>query len=295
MSDTQVYGASRIKRVRATKIQMDERRAALLTILSEIQPATVRQVFYQATVRGVVQKDERGYARVQRELADMRREGVLPYDWVVDSTRWMRKPVTHNSLAALLENTARTYRRDMWVDADHYVEVWVEKDALAGVIYPVTAQFDVPLMVSRGFASLSYLYEAGSYIEENRKPAIICHLGDYDPSGVAAADSIEAGLRHHAPNADITFERLAVTPAQIDMWNLPTRPTKVSDRRARGFGAHSVELDAIEPARLRDLVRSAIERFVPAERMLALKTAEESERQLLRIFSRQAAAESGEE
>ena len=127
MSDTQVYGASRIKRVRATKIQMDERRAALLTILSEIQPATVRQVFYQATVRGVVQKDERGYARVQRELADMRREGVLPYDWVVDSTRWMRKPVTHNSLAALLENTARTYRRDMWVDADHYVEVWVTR------------------------------------------------------------------------------------------------------------------------------------------------------------------------
>ena len=96
MSDTQVYGASRIKRVRATKIQMDERRASLLTIVREIQPATVRQVFYQATVRGVVQKDEPGYARVQRELADMRREGVLPYDWVVDSTRWMRKPVTHH-------------------------------------------------------------------------------------------------------------------------------------------------------------------------------------------------------
>src|SRR5215204_5420040 len=94
MTAAQLYPASRIKRVRATKAEMAERREALYGIVAEQKPMTVRQVFYQATVRGIIEKTETGYAKVQSLLADMRREGELPYEWLADNTRWMRKPRT---------------------------------------------------------------------------------------------------------------------------------------------------------------------------------------------------------
>src|SRR5262249_14445233 len=159
--------------------------------------------------------------------------------------------------------TAAFYRKNLWADADSYVETWLEKDALAGVIYPVTSMFDVPLMVARGYASLSFLYNAAEYINALDVPAHIYHLGDFDPSGVNAGEKIEETLRELAPDAEIYFERIAVTEQQIDDWNLPTRPTKKSDTRSKGFGDISVELDAIEPNRLRNLVQETIEQHLP--------------------------------
>ena len=128
------YVASPIKRARASRSEMEARAEALLDIAEAMQPCTVRQVFYQATVRGLVEKTEAGYAKVQRQLADLRRAGELPWHWIADNTRWQRKPRTWDSLEDALENTARTYRRSLWTDAAAYVEIWLEKDALAGVL-----------------------------------------------------------------------------------------------------------------------------------------------------------------
>ena len=94
----------------------------------------------------------------------MRRAGKLPYAWLADNTRWQRKPDTHSSIQEALEDTARLYRKALWADADAYVEVWLEKDALAGVVLPVTSVYDVPLMVARGHASLSFLHSAADKI-----------------------------------------------------------------------------------------------------------------------------------
>jgi hypothetical protein len=242
---------------------------------------TVRQVFYQATVGGCVEKSEAGYNKVQTDLVIMRKEGSLPYHWLADNTRWQRKPDTFGSVEEALKETARFYRKALWSDADAYVEVWLEKDALSGVIYPVTSMYDVPLMVARGYASLSFLHSAAEYINDLEVPTYIYHLGDFDPSGVNAGEKIEETLREMAPDADIYFERIAVTPEQIRDWNLPTRPTKSSDTRSKSFGDISVELDAIAPEQLRDLVRQAIERHLPPEQFEVLKAAEESERRLI--------------
>ncbi len=247
-----------------------------------MQPMTVRQVFYQATVRGIVEKTEAGYAKVQTDLVLLRKAGELPYDWLADNTRWQRKPQTFNSIEQALQETARFYRKALWADADCYVELWLEKDALAGVVYPITSMSDVPLMVARGYASLSFLHGAAGYINELDVPAHLYHLGDFDPSGVNAGEKIEETLRELAPDAEIYFERIAVTPEQIRDWHLPTRPTKASDSRAKGFGAISVELDAIEPDRLRDLVWRVIEEHLPAQQFEVLKAAEESERSIIR-------------
>ncbi len=284
MASNSSYQASPIKRHsrhRATKAEVEERRNLLLAIIYDGKPMTVRQVFYQATVRGLVEKAESGYAKVQTDLTVMRRAGDLPYDWLADNTRWQRRPRTFSSVEEALKETAKFYRKSLWDDADAYVEIWLEKDALSGVIYPITSMYDVPLMVARGYASLSFLYSAAEYINELDVPAYIYHLGDFDPSGVNAGEKIEETLRELAPDAEIYFERIAVTPEQIERWDLPTRPTKASDTRAKGFGNISVELDAIEPNRLRQIVRRAIEQHLPRHQFEVLKAAEESEREII--------------
>jgi hypothetical protein len=268
------YQASPIKRIRATKVEVEARREALLDIIDDGKPMTVRQVFYQATVRGLVEKAESGYAKVQTDLTVMRRAGDLPYDWLADNTRWQRKPRTFSSVEEALKETAKFYRKSLWDNADAYVEIWLEKDALSGVIYPITSMYDVPLMVARGYASLSFLYNAAEYINTLYVPAHIYHLGDFDPSGVNAGEKIEETLQELAPDAEIYFERIAVTPEQIEEWELPTRPTKTSDTRSKGFGAISVELDAIEPNQLRALVQEAIEVHLPPVQFEVLKAAE---------------------
>lgn len=280
-SSSASYVASPIKRSRATKSEVAGRRAALYNIIWAMKPMTVRQVFYQASVRGLVEKSEAGYAKVQTDLVHMRRAGQLPYHWLADNTRWQRKPQTFESVQSALEETARFYRKALWADVDAYVEVWLEKDALSGVVLPITSLYDVPLMVARGYASLSFLHSAADYINDLEVPVYIYHLGDYDPSGVNAGEKIESTLREMAPTADITFKRLAVWPSQIEQWDLPTRPTKTTDSRSKNFGNISVELDAIEPNQLRGLVQEAIQRHLPPDQFRILKVAEESERELI--------------
>jgi hypothetical protein len=277
------YRSSPIRRGRATKAEYEARRAALYDIVAEQYPMTVRQVFYQATVRGLIEKTEAGYSKIQWDLTVMRKAGELPYEWIEDGSRSVYKPTSYPNIAAALKDTAESYRKDLWIGGRYpFVEVWVEKDALTNVIYPVTEEYDVPLRPARGYASLSFLHDAASHIDTLDVPAVVFHLGDYDPSGVNAGESIENTLREMAPDALIYFERLAVTREQITDWSLPTRPTKSSDPRAASFGDDiSVELDAIEPNRLRQIVREAIERHMPPEEFKALKQAEARERATL--------------
>ncbi len=289
--DRAIYGASPIsaRRRRSTKDQVAGRRLALLYVVDAGKPMTVRQVFYQATVRGLAEKSEAGYRQVQNDLVLMRRAGMLPYNWLADNTRWQRKPRTYDGVQDALEATARIYRKSLWANADAYVEVWLEKDALSGVVMPVTALYDVPLMVARGYASLSFLHSAAEAINEMEVPTHIYHFGDFDPSGVNAGEKIEETLRELAPDASIAFERVAVTPQQIAAWDLPTRPTKATDSRAKNFGDVSVELDAIDPNGLRGLVEEVINRHLPQDELKVLKAAEESERELIAKLVRRAA------
>jgi hypothetical protein len=256
-------------------------------ILEESHPQTCRQVFYACNVKGAVAKIEAEYRKtVIRLLVEMRERGEIPFEWVADNTRWMRKPSTFVGWEECLNNTSKFYRRDLWAAMPVYVEIWSEKDALAGVLMEETEVYDVPLMVARAYSSITFLHAAATAIKAKGKPAYIYHFGDLDPSGVDAARDIEAKLRRYAPGAEIHFERPAVTRAQVDEWNLPTRPTKLSDTRAKKFGSStSVELDAIPAHQLRALVRDCIERHVDQDQLKILKIAEESERELLQKWA----------
>jgi hypothetical protein len=281
ITDLVVYGASHIrdlvvyeprpiKRLRSTRDQVTERRRAIYEIVKAQRPMTVRQVFYQATVHKIVEKEETGYSKVQNDLMILRKSGAMPYDWLADNTRWTISPTTFSSIDDALEHTARRYRKSLWDDIGCRVEIWIEKDALASVINEVTNAYDVPVMVARGFSSETFLYNTAQALAAHDVPVFVYHLGDFDPSGRCAAEKIEAGLRHHAPDAEIHFECLAVNMDQIIEWNLATRPTKQSDSRAKGFGDISCELDAIAPDMLRGIALEAINRHLPETRLRSL-------------------------
>ena len=193
----------------------------------------------------------------------------------------MRKPTTCDSYTAALRQTAETYRRALWNDQDAYVEIWCEKDTLAGILVEETAAWDVPLMVVRGFSSETYLYEASAHIGSHDKPAFLYLLTDHDPSGLASAKDVTRKIGHFLPGFPCTVERVAVTETQIVDWNLPTRPTKSSDSRSKTFAGESVELDAIPPASLRGLVRDCIERHIDPVVLAQTQTIERLERATL--------------
>jgi hypothetical protein len=134
----------------------------MVEILEKDHPMTARQVFYRMVTAGLIPKTEREYKQtVCRLLTVLRREGAVPYGYIADHTRWQRKQATYDSMQDAISYWTRSYRRELWAEQDAYVEVWCEKDALAGVLFEVTNEWHVPLMVVRGFSSLSFLHDAG--------------------------------------------------------------------------------------------------------------------------------------
>ena len=207
-----VYVARDIKskRHRRTKNEIKGVRAAIERLLAEDHPQTVRQVFYALTVRGLIAKHEVEYQRTAvRLLGEMRQAGAIPFEWIADNSRWMRKPTTFTGIEACLTATAKHYRRDLWAAMPVYVEVWCEKDALAGVLMEETEPYDVPLMIAKGYASLSFLHSAAMMIRAKKKPALIYHFGDLDPSGVDAARDIARGrIERHVDQNHLALMRI---------------------------------------------------------------------------------------
>lgn len=260
-------------------------RDAIQEVLREDHPATVRSTFYRLVSAGVVPKTEQAYKNIViRLLVDMRLKGEIPYHWIADHTRWRHGGSGFMSVGDWLKESLETYRLDLWRDQECYVEVWSEKDALTGVLLPVTDPLCVPLMVCRGYPSITYLASAAATIRSAGKPAVLYYLGDHDPSGVNIPTFVERSLRQFAPRAEIVFKRIAVTEMQIESLGLPTRPTKKSDSRAKNFVGESVEVDAIPPGDLRELVQRHIESHIDPVVLERLRREEDAGREALQAI-----------
>jgi hypothetical protein len=262
---------------------MAELRDALFGILAsaEQQPMTVRQVFYRMVSLGAVDKTEAEYKQtVIRLLTEMRLDGTIPFHWISDSTRWMRKPRTYSDgVAGALALGAETYRRALWDDQDAYVEVWCEKEALVGVLLEVTGPWDVPLMVVRGDPSLTFLHGAAETIEDQGKPAFLYYFGDSDTKGHQIQANIQRRLEQFAPGAAISFTRAAVTDAQIEAYGLLTRPDKTS-------GKPVVEVDAIRPIDLVGLVENCITQHIDRDVLARTQRIEREEQQSFQALAK---------
>jgi hypothetical protein len=236
---------------------------------------------------GAVVKTELGYRAVGRELLKLRRSGRVPYGHITDGTRLIRKPRSWNDLDQMLDDASSSYRRALWHDQQVEVMVLSEKDAISGVVYPVTSRWDVPLGIVRGYSSETFAYEVAEDIAEAPGKVWVYQLGDHDASGVDAwraftervggflGDMVTDWARW------VEFERLAVTPEQIEWYQLPTRPAKATDSRAAGFAGECVEVDALPPSVLRQLVEDAITQHIDPEALRLTRIAEQSEREVL--------------
>lgn len=279
-----LYGASPVKRVRRTQAQLDEVDAAIIAAVTTERPVTLRGVYYRVVSAGMVDKTEAGYQMVSRELLKLRRDGTVPYSWITDGTRLIYKPDSWTSVDQMLADAAESYRRALWTDQQDEVIILSEKDAISGAVYPVTARWDVELAITRGYSSETFTHSIAETILTNDasgKTTYVYQLGDHDPSGLDAWRSFQERVRGFAPAAAAVFERLAVTPEQIDEYQLPTRPTKNTDTRAKSFVGESVEVDAIPPTTLRNIVETAIRSHIDAVQLEITRMVEESERDIL--------------
>ncbi len=278
---TESYGPSTVKRHRRSNIELTVIDKAIVSAVRDEHPVTLRGVFYRVVSVGAVEKSEAGYRLVGRQLLKLRRAGVVPYSWITGGTRLIRKPRSWSDVETMLEDAAASYRRALWHDQDVQVLLLSEKDAISGVVYPITAAWDVELGIVRGYSSETFAYSVAEGVAATTKTTFVYQLGDHDPSGVDAWRSFEEKVRGFGLGGDAVFERLAVTPAQIELYNLPTRPTKSTDTRSRGFTGESVEVDAIPAPALRRIVEEAITQHINPTALDLTSRVEQQERTLL--------------
>lgn len=282
-----------------TKAKIVERDDAIFAIVEEQQPTGIRFVFYRASALHLVPKTEAGYGTVQRSILRMRRDERIPWSWIVDNTRWMRKPTTWDSVDDLLDAQSASYRRSLWTDADTVVEVWCESESLAGVLLPVTREWDVPLYPCHGQTSDSFAWAAAQEYKDDPRDVCIYYYGDHDPHGYEISSQLEKKLIDFSGRDDIEFTGVACTEDNIEYYGLHAagdKPKKRSYVDARTelhvpWRGPAVQIEAIDPRNLRAELKSYITDHVDPKRLRLLQVQEQSEREQLEYFARLARGE----
>ena len=267
-------------RKRRTNDELDVLDAAIIAAVDADAPVSLRGVYYRVVSAGAIDKTETGYKAIGRRLLKLRRNRRVSYADITDGTRWITAPTTYDSVEDALRETARSYRRALWSHAEHRVQVFSEKDAISGVILPITDRWDVPIGVLRGYVSETFAWQVARSLDPRRSHVLV-QLGDHDPSGVGAWADFSQKVAAFTDAVEVEFIRLAVTAGQIELLNLPTRPTKRSDTRAKNWVGGSVEVDAIPAAVLRSMLDQFIESYVDSHQLAVLEVAEADERRVL--------------
>ena len=223
---------------------------------------TLRRVYYGLVAQNIIPNIERSYKNLSAALTRARMEGLIPLHSLDDLGRSASVWESWDSIADLASDMGRRFRTDWWADADPYVELWAEKQAVASIVEPVCSRFGVPFLACRGFSSLTALAEAADRFD-NRE-TVVLYVGDHDPSGLDMDRDLQNRLDRL--DADVGLVRVALTVDQIDEHNLPPQPTKSTDSRAFGYSREhggSWELDALPADVLAGLVRTEIESLLP--------------------------------
>lgn len=251
---------------------------------------TLRSLYYKFVARGLFPDDRKwrwsgkrwvrdkkgtknaqpNYIWLKKLCTDGRLSGYIDWSHMVDNTRSLEALQSYDGIQSALKTWASWYHTDMWASQKYRPEVWVEKDAVAGFVRGVCQENDVPFFSCRGYTSLSEMWRASMRLRQNmdddHQPFII-HFGDHDPSGIDMSRDITNRLQSTFM-ADCAFLRVALTMEQVEAFNppLPCDPAKITDSRyqayVKRFGDDSWELDAIEPAKFRELIESQLKLIV---------------------------------
>ena len=213
--------------------------------------------------RGHIENSERSYKNFGNVIDDGRLAGLIDWDRIVDRTRNLRGNGHFRNPSHIMQAAANSYQIDKWARQPNRVEVWVEKDALVGVIEVVCRRLDVPFFACRGYTSQSEMWAAGQRLarwRRQKQTPIILYLGDHDPSGIDMTRDVTDRLQLFA--GGIAVDRLALNWDQVETYSPPPNPAKLTDSRAEAyiaeFGLSSWELDALDPTTLAGLIETAV-------------------------------------
>lgn len=247
---------------------------------------TLRQLYYQLVSRNVIPNVEKSYKRLSGVISDARLAGEMDWSAIEDRVRRPQRSSQWDSIQELVESALYAYRLPRWEDQKTYCELWVEKDALAGVLQPLAEEFHVTLMVNRGYSSQSAMYDSAKRfkVHQNRK-LVLLYLGDHDPSGEDMVRDIRDRMEMFGVRR-LQVNKLALTMAQIEEYEPPPNPAKMTDPRAEAYvsrhGDESWEVDALPPDVLQRIIRTAIEGVVDMELYNEVIEREEEDKTRLR-------------
>lgn len=242
------------------------------TIIADYQQQgfdlTLRQLYYQFVSRDIIKNDQKEYKRLGDIISDGRLAGLIDWEAIVDRTRELRSNSHWEHPREILETCVRSFQIDKWETQPQRVEVWIEKDALVGVIDRTCRALDVAFFSCRGYTSQSEMWVASQRLLQharNGQHTTILHFGDHDPSGLDMTRDIQDRLRLFFSLEDFdspTVKRIALTMAQVKKYNPPPNPAKITDTRAGKYiaehGDESWELDALEPTVIDALIRKEV-------------------------------------
>ena len=283
---------------RSTKAEMDGLRDRIVRIALASHPLSVRNLFYQLLSddgSGVtVEKSEAAYQKVGRLKGQLCRDRSIPWHYFSDSSRVSYDNDGFEGLGddSFVDRVANLYRRDYWETTGIYPQLWVESRSLSPTLAGTARDLGISLYPSGGMSSDTFVYGAAvEAIHTGREHMAVVYVGDFDPSGLQIAETLETKLFEHLDYAGedydmdvptLSFERVAVTEQQIIDHGLPTKPVKATQSRKRYDIDQTVEAEAMPPATLREIVAAAFEPMVDQRQMTMLREVERAERHDLR-------------
>jgi hypothetical protein len=266
------FNAASLKKIAKANQILDEYAAQGFTL-------TLRQLYYQFVARALIANTQREYKNLGNLVNDARLAGLIDWYHLEDRTRNLAVLPHWDQPGGIVQSAAAQFRVDRWANQPVRIEVWIEKEALAGIFAGVCQRLDLPYFACRGYTSQSEMWTAAQrlikYQKEHgtldnprpgRQRVVILHFGDHDPSGTDMTRDIIDRLKLFTGNKwKVRIDRLALNMAQIEQYNPPPQPAKTADSRHNGYaakhGSQSWELDALEPSVLVGLVERAIEQL----------------------------------
>lgn len=251
---------------------------------------TLRQAYYQLVARGYIPNNERSYKNIGNLINDGRLAGLIDWTAITDRTRNLRGNSHWSNPSDVIASAKYSYLLNKWKGQPNYVEVWVEKDALVDIVGQACRPLDTPYFSCRGYTSQSEMWSAAQrFIRQgDRENRIIIHLGDHDPSGIDMTRDIQERLTMFGANVHV--KRVALTMEQIETYNPPPNPAKMTDSRCwkyiENFGYESWELDALEPSVITNLITNEVTAFRDDEIYHAVCDLEKRGKEELKMIER---------